>query len=98
MVFLHSHGAIESGEGEVQGLYETEAEFLGRCGRNLLIIEPSGPFIVLNGLKSAPELTSHIKVMQTRRKNILLLTFISEKKLKVLYSKTRMTTSISSEA
>ena len=79
MVFLHSHGAIESGEGEVQGLYETEAEFLGRCGRNLLMIETSGPFIVLNDLKSAPELTSHIKLMQTRRKNILLLSFISEK-------------------
>ena len=28
VVFLHSHGAIDAGEGEVQGLDESEAEFL----------------------------------------------------------------------
>ena len=80
MVFLHSHGAIEAGDGEVQGLDESEAEFLDSWGRNLLMIEPPGDFIDMDGLKRVPELTSHIKLMQTRRKNILLLSFISEKK------------------
>ena len=77
MVFLHSHGAIEAGDGEVQGLDEPEAEFLDSWGRNLLMIEPPGAFIDLDGLKRVPELILHSKLRKTRMKNILLLFFIS---------------------
>ncbi len=79
MVFLHIQGIIDIGSGEVQSLAESVEEFPDSCGTNLLMIEPPGAFIDLEGLKRVPELVLHSKLRQTRRENILLLSFISEK-------------------